>query len=89
MSKNTHKNDIERKRHAIASFMSNVRKLDEVYHRRTHGIGDIDGTVRLVRSAWATKNRKRLYSMSKSTLIPNRSYTFANLRTKLTEALGC
>ena len=89
MSKNSRKNDIERKRYAVASFMSNVRKLDEVYHLRTHGTGDIDGTVRLVRSAAATKNGKRLYGMSKSTLIPNRTYTFAGLRDKLSEALGC
>lgn len=87
--KNTHKNDIERKRYAIASFMDNVRKLDDTYHLRTHGTDPIDGTVRLVRSAAMSKNGKRLYSMSKSTLVPNRTYTYLGLKEKLAEALGC
>lgn len=68
----------------IASFMTNVNKLDEFVHRQTHN-KDF-GTVRLVTPAWEAKNGKRKFAVSKSPVIRNGTYTLGGLRKALLEA---
>lgn len=71
----------------VDSFMSNVRKLDEDVHRRTHGRGAIDCTVSLKTPGYCN-NGVRRYAVSGSKLIRNGVYGYAGLRTKLREALS-
>lgn len=68
----------------IESFLSNVGKLDKFVHRQTHD--EQFGTVRLVKAAYESKYGKRIYSVSKSKLIPSGSYTIGGLRKKMLEA---
>lgn len=68
----------------ITSFMSNVNKLDEFIHKRTHS--KEFGTVRHHCPAWESANGKRKFVVSNSPVIRGGVYTFNGLREALIKA---
>lgn len=68
-------------KYAVASFMSNVNKLDKNVHKQTHS--EKFGTVKLVKAATESKNGKRMFSVKNSTVVKSGSYTLGGLREKL------
>ena len=65
----------------VYSFMSNVNKLDKVYHKQTHS--EKFGTVKLVKSPTESKNGKRMLSVKNSSVVKNGRYTLGGLRERL------